>query len=407
MISLQTTINNNININYNDLNSISDALNSIGKNSAQINLQTLINHKDFIGFIKYLQDLRDGCVIFSNFLKTYIVKLSTPKVTGKVFKDIQVEDNNKDSYSQIILQGTKIIFMLRQFLTGESLSFVLGGSLDGKQLVQVKKTQDELFNDMQNLRVSFSNGQIELSRNIENLNNYQDYEFLENGSLAAQWEKILEWGFIPDYNLAEEISSHKNNNVVTHIYRKRTADINVYLRFKTSASTGTKNGRTAQHYYGNGAATSVKGMLAYDRGWLYQWIKMYEQADQLAVQQILTEFQSNTLTPLKTLMTGNKQIARRESDPGIRGGDFGSEQYKYTNRRVITLNNIYNILNGGGGRNGYFGIIESIDKILGAKNIKELNENIENLSLDFINKNRITLLNATKDNLMKIFSFSS
>jgi len=40
-------------------------------------------------------------------------------------------------------------------------------------------------------------------------------------------------------------------------------------------------------------------------------------------------------------MTLDRSIVRRESDPGIKGGDFNSEQYKYTNRRVITLFNIY------------------------------------------------------------------
>ncbi len=51
----------------------------------------------------------------------------------------------------------------------------------------------------------------------------------------------------------------------------------------------------------------------------------------------------------------------RENIAGIRSGDQGSEQYKFRNRRVITLNNIQEILTGS---NRYNGIIPSLQYLI-------------------------------------------
>lgn len=136
------------------------------------------------------------------------------------------------------------------------------------------------------------------------------------------------------------------NNGEGELYQKRDPDINVYMKFVTTAKRKTLS------YYYNTANLKVKSredltaLLAYDRGWLYQWAKAQENSFELL---------EDTETPLRPLMTG--KLSYREQKPGIKGGDDKNIQYKYRARRLISFNNIQAILRGG---KDYQGIIPTL-----------------------------------------------
>lgn len=284
------------------------------------------------GFYSQIELILRACESYRDFL----VKNIIPNPRGSSSAD----------NANIIKYGTMLIFQLRQFITNESLSFVLGGNTKDGQLKEKTYTQDEIFSQagINNFRVSFSNAQIELSSCIERLSALDTVQ----GSLAEQWAKVLKYGFTSDYKKERPVDSNEG------IYHKDGPDINVYMKF---SNTGKR--RTLTYYYmmhGESPLTrdQVSSGKSYDRGWMYQWLKMNQDI----------EIDDGSNTPLYALMNAEKSV--RENVAGIKSGDYGTEQYKYRNRRVITFNNMVDILNGKGG--SYEGIIPSLKLLLNNKN---------------------------------------
>ena len=276
-----------------------------------------------------------------------------------------VRNSKSDRNTEIIKLGTMLIFQLRQLITGDSLVFVLAGNTNDGVLKESSYSQDQIFSlmGMQNFRVSFSNAQIELASCIESLKRLDD----ANLSLAEQWRKILKYGFV------------KNPLDQQHLgdgaYHKKGPDINVYMKFVSEQGRR----RTLTYYYMmNGEQPSsreeLKAGKSYDRGWMYQWLKMNQDID----------IDDTSSTPLLPLMQAESSV--RENIAGIKSGDFGSEQYKFRNRRIITLNNMQDILLG---QKGYVGIIPSLTKLL--VNWSQPNEALGSLIRDFTTMNEIEI----------------
>ena len=124
---------------------------------------------------------------------------------------------------------------------------------------------------------------------------------------------------------------------------------------------------------------------AYDRGWMYQWLKMNTDI----------EIDDASLTPLWPLMTAESSV--RENVAGIKSGDYGLEQYKFRNRRVITLNNIQDILLGHG---NYYGIIPSLEMLLQTKNAPQ--SAFTQLILDFTTLNQGEVKNFVSQRIQEL-----
>lgn len=294
-----------------------------------------------------------ACIAFKTVLESVIF------FNGGI-KNANIGDNE-----EILKYGTALLFELRKLITGESLSFVIGGSTSKGVLKEKIISQEELFAraDLSKIRVSFANAQIELSSALVSLRNMNKVK----NNLANQWKKVLKYGFIK--NIENETVNLNNE---AGAFQKKEPDLNVYMRFATEGKR-----RTLTYYYMKGnerpnSRDEIKTMgYAYDRGWMYQWLKMNEDVMIL----------DDSAYPLYDLMHGESSF--RENHAGIQGGDSGLEQYKYQNRRIITLNNIYNILVGG---SGYTGIIPLLQN--GLFNLNKLSETLIQLSADFGSMNK-------------------
>lgn len=335
-------------------------------------LQVGINDSDFIRNLKLFTQ---GCIAFANFLRTHIDEES--KSTKFIL------DRTKTN-SQIIKNGTALLFQMRQFMTGESLSFVLAGRTPDGMLKEKTYSQDEIFGgEFNNFRVSFAKGQIELASCIEKLSALE----LQNNSLGQQWSKIEEYGFIKNYRSESDLAAESNvESDEYHVYHKAGPDINVYFNFHTSSKR-----RTISYYYDLGGGSidgGIQGMLAYDRGWLYQWLKLYQDV----------EIDTGSSTPLYPLMSAETSF--RENLPGIKSGDAGLQQLKFRNRRVITLRNILNILEGG---NGYNGLIPACELFFTSTQNADKKAALRNILLDFTTYNEDEIdyfINTEVDKLM-------
>ena len=222
-------------------------INSNGATIIQDELQTSPLQSQFVLIL-------NACYAFNIFLTNEIM----PNTRGS-------KSNNNET---IIKLGTALIFQLRQLITGDSLKFVLAGSTREGLLKESVHSQDEIFSlkGMKNFRVSFSNAQIELAACIESLKYLNDADT----NLAAQWKKILQYGFVKNPRDQEIIDVDDGGEM----YHKADKDINVYMKYIT-----TKKRKSLTYYYMlNGENPRTRGELnmgkAYDRGWMYQWLKM-------------------------------------------------------------------------------------------------------------------------------------
>ena len=291
-----------------------------------------------------------------------------------VFYHVLNEQTNKhkenDNIEKIILLGTSLLFQLRTLITGESLQFVIGGSTSKDVLKEGVYSQDEIFSllGMSNLKINFNEAQVQLQSQLEALGKLD----FANNNLMNKWKKIIEYAFSEDYNNETPLpdSSEKDR-----FYRKKGKDVNVYFKFTTTSDKR----RISTYYYlinkNPKTRDDLKSMgLAYDKGWLYQWVKMRQRIP----------IDENSNTPLLNLMTAKTTF--RENIPGIKGGDYGLNQYKFQNARIIRFNNMKEILIGGG-RDNYKGIIPSLELMINNFNNMPI-EAVKNLVHDFTTKNQ-------------------
>ena len=272
----------------------------------------------------------------------------------------------------IILLGATLLFQLRTLITGESLQFVIGGSTSKDVLKEGVYSQDEIFSllGMSNLKINFNEAQVQLQNQLEALGKLD----FANNNLMNKWKKIMEYAFSEDYNneipLPDSSTTDKDR-----FYRKKEKDVNVYFKFTTTSDKR----RISTYYYlinkNPKTRDDLKSMgLAYDKGWLYQWVKMRQRIP----------IDENSNTPLLNLMTAKTTF--RENIPGIKGGDYGLNQYKFQNARIIRFNNMKEILIGGG-RDNYKGIIPTLELMINNFNNMPI-EAVKNLVHDFTTKNQ-------------------
>ena len=169
------------------------------------------------------------------------------------------------------------------------------------------------------------------------------------------------------------------------LYHKKKPDINVYMKF---SNRGRR--KTLTYYYMSHTKPTTREDLdpskAYDRGWMYQWLKMHYSN---------IEIDDSSKTPLLKLMS--QQSSFRENVAGIKGGDYGIEQYKYRNRRIITFRNMINILKGGG---KYIGLINSLEELLKTQHSPE--DAFSHLVQDFTTWNDNEIQSFVKGRLVEL-----
>lgn len=291
-----------------------------------------------------------------------------------IFYNVLNEQTNKykedDNIEKIILLGTALLFQLRTLITGESLQFVIGGTTSEGILKEGVYSQDEIFSllGISNLKINFSEAQVQLQHELESLKRLD----FASDNLINKWLDILQYAFTDDYTQDIKFEESDGNN---YFYKKSKADINVYFKFKTSKDKR----RTIRYYYLNNKYPKSRDDLTtmglfYNKGWLYQWLKMRQKIP----------IDKTSKTPLLKLMTAKTTVL--ENVPGIRSGDYGLNQYKFKNAKIISFNNMKDILMGSK-KNQYIGIIPSLELMINNFNNMPV-QAVKNLIHDFTTKNQ-------------------
>lgn len=241
-----------------------------------------------------------------------------------------INSNTPDMQKEVYSLGTRLVFTLRSFLLQSEILFTIGAiSPDGKQLSTSTYSQDEILN---NLNINLKNSQVELSYALEKF----DSEKLD--TYSSLWPKILAAANV-EWNNGNGIDEKRlyvtSKNKKKYIYSKKGIDTNVWVRYYMR-----RKQRVFAYYYDKGGFD----LVAYNKGWLYEWFQEYVQNIDNA-QELQAAFTNGSKTPLKGMMSG----AERENIPGYKGGDYQLAngrwaQAKYGNKRIITFKSICSVV---------------------------------------------------------------
>lgn len=274
--------------------------------------------------------IQQGLGPLSNELQQiYFAALTYQKVVESYLSYKRKTKKRKEEYQNIQLFGTKFLFQLREFLTGEKIQFLVGSiDIDGK-LVERIYSQDEIFDNItKNLRSSLSEAAVFLRGHLENADNLKQV----SSNLAEMWRKILLYGTNDDFEKiskspqTELIPWRSNKNKFRHIYRNPQLDTNVFIGFAGSQKI---------YYYDKGTE-----YFYYNRGWLYENFSALKSDDDF-MYNLWFSLSEGSISPLINSIV-------RDSVKGLQGGDIilnnQQTQVKYNNDQIITFTNIKNIM---------------------------------------------------------------
>lgn len=348
-------------------------------------VETLVNQNNNRNLLSdQLMQIIQNCFLqlseFSLALDKYTTKAGLLNKRYRTSKNVQT----------ILLNGTRLIFALREFITQEQLTLLIGGTTQDKQL------KEKSYNDIHslfanNLVIDFTNNVMRLQHEVETLSNLTD---IVNNSMLAQWNDILNFGEIQGKPDQEKVVTDDGSVGVLH---KKSADMNVYAKWVRRK--GSK--RSELYYYYNlqnipiTTREGLKLLLNYNRGWLYQW---WNEANREV-------FFENSNTPLYLFMY---EYGLRENLPGIRGGDVGLTQIKMNNTQIISINNLRRIVNGGGSGDNfkYIGLKPSFEKLILAINNNdeiEIKQQFRNIISDFVNINEAGIKDFINNRANELF----
>lgn len=273
-----------------------------------------------------------------NFLNLIEVERRKNKHQGGTYYILKnFKNNNNDVNKRIMLVGGRLVFLLRSFLTGEKIDFLLGGSdANNTSLYVVKEEQDTILTKLQsNMKEECLELESSLFslKSLENSSNKFEPQ-MKDFDFQSIWQQIL--------NLADYTKISYSNYLFPPItldnheyYGKLSQDFDVFISYRTS-ETGMV--QKYGYYYKN------KKMINYNKGWLFQWY-------------LDTILQNHIDNLTRGLSEGklNYLIQGTENIPGYQGGDsfimnnnesqiLHQYQIKYQNQTVISYTSIVTVL---------------------------------------------------------------
>lgn len=297
-----------------------------------MDIENLINEFDLQPIYNEIASyqIKNGLASLSNELQQiYFAALTYQKVVENYLLYKRKTKKRKEEYQNIQLFGTKFLFKLREFLTGEQIQFLVGSiDLEGN-LVEKIYSQDEIFNNItKTLRSSLSESAVVLRGQLENAKNLNQV----SSNLVEMWRKILLYGTNESFEKVskspqtEIIPWRSDQNKFRHIYRNPQLDTNVFIGFAGSQRI---------YYYDKG-----KEYFYYNRGWLYENFSALKEDDDF-MYNLWFSLNEGSISPLINSIT-------RDRVKGVQSGDIilnnQQTQVKYNNNQIISFTNIKNTI---------------------------------------------------------------
>ena len=229
--------------------------------------------------------------------------------------------SNDVTEQELMTYGAQLIFMIREFFTGEQLLYHFGGTdSKGAFLGDALIPQREV---LKNLSVIGSKA-IGVTTAIQRA-------FITNNDSVVNtdlWNKVLQLSSIADNGQLDFESKAIVNKKV--VFQNTKSDENIYAYY-------TKKKQQLIMYYNIQSNNFIK----INRGWLWEWYNSIMMSDNDEMKEYVAEgLEQDTLAPM---------ILSPDFVRGTKEGDYITAknqhvQSKYNNLKIISYNNILNIM---------------------------------------------------------------
>lgn len=267
------------------------------------------------------------CQVFTS--KVEIAKSEIEYFGNTVYRSRMVGRGKRIRKAELMTYGAQLIYLIRQFITGEEIIFHIGVRTNGQYSGDAFVPQSEV---MKNLR-GVSRNAIGLSHEIERLlitlsEEKSDEQFVNKWITIEQLANVINEPY--DADSKKQVGWDNKTNRAIYAYQKQTADFKVYIKF------GGKNGTRRSKYY------DLHGdLVGFNNGWLWEWYdSIYNGGSDEQISRVHGALDSGSLEPL---------FQEFDNTPGVKQGDYmdikGRQiQNKYDNMKIISYNNILGIL---------------------------------------------------------------
>lgn len=259
--------------------------------------------------------------------------------------DSILQSNNDDS---VLQQGTKLIYILRQFLTQEEMVFVYRYP-SSNHPVEVELTLQYILEHMKVIKNSYTQFSIDHQKYWDARNkqkNIEDYlSHLMKMGVDGTWNQLSNGITI------EGGKEHKE------AYRHADPDSEVYKVYSTFTQTFkdkhiAKESKQAAYYI------NAEKSKYFNRGWLAEWaFRLKENEEDTPSTYSETEYQKEKAALREDIITGKTGVfsrlfvlmGGRDADPGGKKGDYSKildgkriqvQAKSFNNQKIITLTQI-------------------------------------------------------------------
>ena len=263
-----------------------------------------------------LEKIKNYCNQFIQSYNKYLTK------TGLTSQGI----NKTEVISNLLSQGTFILYEIRGALIGEDIQFIIGntspkGTKITANIYDQREVLSHLHFDLKNMEILVNN----------ELKNAQINTFLDQ-SILNQWGKVIQWATVPNWKEAKKLENEVKTN---ERYKKVTNDENIIFYY-----TGGKR-HQLNTYYG-------EREQYFNRGWLFEWFLQYTDSLLNQLNNSSISIEDNRFWPAPTSLSKMIGENRMDRTKGYKGGDVRIQnqayQAKMGNHRIIRVGDLYNAI---------------------------------------------------------------
>lgn len=271
------------------------------------------------------------CQVITNKIDIYVRQqyIRQAQRTITLYRSRNQLDEKEEA--EIMVYATQLIYQLRSFITGEEITFYLAAkSQDGTYQSSAFFSQEEILRSLSQTRRSAIGVSMALQKELINKNN-DTFMKKHRKNMWQQVEYLAEPSPITED--AHKIDIRKSKSKSPHwAYQSQKKDTNVYV---------SQHGKTRLKYYDTLGKGRKEHLQLFNNGWLWEWYNSILYGEDDMVYAIVSQ----------DIQKGSIKFIIRQQDyiAGTKQGDFrdylGRQiQSKYGNNKIISYNNIRNII---------------------------------------------------------------
>lgn len=267
--------------------------------------------------------------------------------------------NTDQISSRLLLQGYALVFLLRQFFTGQDLILDYGGEYYNKEEQKKELQHRQVPYSILFASISKSNPALKIDAKGDLLVSRKGLNALQNcertSIYPAIWKRLKDVGMPTKAQVQRySIKLLNSQGQKVKLYPGQKSQNKIYLAYNESKRYGWYINLNKQLQRKiNGQLATTEQLTYYNAGWLYEWLMSYinKQTTMPTIDQLGLN-KTNENEAMTAFLTKVNQQGHTDNVPGRTGGDYDIYQYKLQNQHIMaktdlifTLQELSNIIN--------------------------------------------------------------